>query len=121
MLAVLWTRAPEAALSHETALDVDAISDIVADTIHLTVANRRRRRRLGGGRHEVHRQDLDAGQIGWWEQVPTVTAATAIVRCIECGTPTHLLRKALERGRGQGRITGPEREDLAARLAARDE
>ena len=121
MLAVLWTRAPEAALSHETALDVYAISDIIADTIHVTVAKRRRLRRVGGERYEVHYQDLDAGQIGWWEQVPTVTAATAIAQCIEYGTPTYLLRQALQRGRDQGRITGAEREDLAARLAARDE
>jgi predicted transcriptional regulator of viral defense system len=120
MLAVLWTRAPEAALSHETALDVYAISDIIADKIHVTVGKHRRLRRVGGERYEVHYADLGARQIGWWEEVPTVTVATAIAQCIEDGTPTYLLRQALERGREHGRITGAERDDLAARLAARD-
>lgn len=120
MLAVLWTRAPEAALSHETALDVYAISDIIADKIHVTVAKHRRLRRAGGEGYEVHYQDLDTRQIGWWEEVPTVTAATAVAQCIQYGTPTYLLRQALERGRDHGRITEAERDELAARLAARD-
>lgn len=37
MLAVLWTRVPEAALSHETALDAYSISDINPNRIHITV------------------------------------------------------------------------------------
>ena len=121
MFAVLWTRASEAALSHETALDVYAISDIIADRIHVTVGQRRRLRRAGGELYEVHYQDLDAGQIGWWQEIPTVTPATAIAQCLTYGTPTYLLRQAIERGHAQGYLKETERDELAAALGARHE
>lgn len=120
MLAVLWTRAPEAALSHETALDVYEISDVNPNIYHVTVGKQRRLRREDGRRYKVHYEDLSPKQIGWWDEVPTVTPATAIAQCISYGTPTYILRQALERGRRQGRITGPEHDDLAVRLEARD-
>lgn len=119
MLAVLWTRAPEAALSHETALDRYAISDVNPSVIHVTVGRQRRLRRADADGYAIHYGDLDAGQLGWWQEVPTVTAATAIAQCIDFGTPTYLLRQALERGHGQGRITTAERDQLTARLEAR--
>ena len=80
----------------------------------------RRLRREDGRRYEVYYEDLSPNQIGWWEEVPTVTPATAIAQCISHGTPTYILRQALERARQQGRITGPEHDDLAARLEVRD-
>ena len=60
MVAVLWTRAPEACLSHETALDAYGISDVNPNLIHVTVAAGRRLRRAGGEDYEVHHQDLDS-------------------------------------------------------------
>lgn len=119
MLAVLWTRAPEAALSHETALDVYRISDINPNVIHVTVGKHRRLRRSDGQGYEVHYEDLDPAQLGWWQEVPTVTAATAIAQCIADGTPTYLLRQALQNGHEQGRLTTAERDALTARLDAR--
>ena len=47
-LAVLWTGAPEACLSHETALSAWDVSDVNPDRIHLTVNRNRRLRRAGG-------------------------------------------------------------------------
>lgn len=88
MLAVLWTRVPEAALSHETALDAYAISDVNPNRIHLTVAKQRRFRRTGGEDYVVHYEDLAPAQVGWWQEIPTVTAVTAIEQCLAHGTPT---------------------------------
>lgn len=119
MLAVLWTRAPEACLSHETALDAYGISDINPDRIHVTVGARRRLRRAGGEDYMIHHEDLQPVQIGWWQEIPTVTPATAIAQCIAYGTPTYLLRQALERGHAQGYLTTAERDDLAAALEVR--
>lgn len=119
-LAVLWTRVPKAALSHETALDVYGISDVNPNEIHVTVGKNRRLRRSDGQRYVVHYEDLTPAQIGWWQEVPTVTAATAIAQCITFGTPTYLLRQALENGQAQGRITTREHLDLAARLEVRN-
>ena len=84
-LAVLWTGAPEACLSHETALDAYEISDVNPNRYHVTVGRRRRLRRAGGKQVVVHHQDLAPSQVGWWEEVPTVTPATAIAQCIDYG------------------------------------
>lgn len=121
MLAVLWARVPEAALSHETALDAYGISDVNPGRIHLTVGRRRRFRRSDAGAYSVHYHDLAPGQIGWWQEIPTVTPATAIAQCIASDTPTYLLGQSLERGRAQGYLKATEREELAEALEARHE
>lgn len=117
MLAVLWTRAPEAALSHESALDVYELSDINPDVIHVTVGRHRRLRRQGGSDYEIHYDDLEPHQVGWWQEVPTVTAATAIEQCIAYGTPAYLLRQAIDCGYQQGRLSTPDRDRLRGSLA----
>lgn len=121
MLAVLWTRAPEACLSHETALDAYGISDVNPSRIHVTVAKARRLRRVGGEDYVIHHEDLAPAQIGWWQEIPTVTPATAIAQCIAFGTPTYLLRQAIERGHVQGYLTTADRDELTRALEARHE
>ncbi len=119
MVAVLWTRAPEACLSHETALDAYEISDVNPNVIHVTIrAGRRLRRGVVEG-YEIHHQDLAPAQIGWWQEIPTVTPVTAVEQCLAYGTPTYLLRQALERGHRQGYLTTADRERLEADLEAR--
>lgn len=119
-LAVLWTGVENAALSHETALSLYELSDVNPDRIHVTVPTHRRIRRSGAQGIEVHHQDLEPRQIGWFEQIPTVKPATAIEQCIESGTPTYLLRQALHGARESGRITADEGERLGRRLEDRD-
>lgn len=121
MLAVLWTRTPETCLSHETALDAYGISDVYPNRIHVTVAKARRLRRAGGEDYVIHHEDLAPAQIGWWQEIPTVTPATAIAQCIDFGTPTYLLRQAIERGHAQGYLTTANRDELTRALEARHE
>jgi len=97
-LAVLWAGAEEACLSHETALAAWAVSDVNPERIHLTVARDRRLRRSGGERYVVHRRDLDPDQRTWWEGIPITDLPTTIEDCIRFGTPTYLVRQAIERG-----------------------
>lgn len=120
MLAALWTRVPEAAISHETALDVYGISDINPNRIHVTIGKRRRLRRAGGDDYFIHYQDLDPNQIGWWQEIPTVTPATAIAQCLDFGTPTYLLRQAINDGHAQGYLRSTEREQLTEALENRN-
>lgn len=91
-LAVLWAGAPEACLSHDTALAAWDISDINPDRIHLTVARRRRVRRAGGELYVLHHDDLDASQVTWWQGIPTTNVPTGIAQCITSGVPTYLIR-----------------------------
>ena len=117
--AVLWSGFPETCLSHETALDAWDISDINPNDIHITVGRKRRIVRAVPKFYVIHRQDLTPKQITWWEGIPTVTADTAVEQCIETGTPTYLIRQALERSAPTGLIPKPERDRLAKLLEAR--
>lgn len=119
-LAVLWTGVENAALSHETALSLYELSDVNPDRVHVTVPRHRRIRRSGAQGIEVHYQDLEPRQIGWFEQIPTVKPATAIEQCIDTGIPTYLLRQALTDARRTGHITANEGERLTRRLEDRD-
>lgn len=98
MLAVLWTGAPETVLSHETALDLYDICDINPTTIHLTVSSKRRISREGGEAYSLHKENLKPNQTTWWEGLPIVTLSTAIEQSYKDGTPTYLLRQAIENG-----------------------
>lgn len=120
MLAVLWTGAEEACLSHDSALAAYAVCDINPNRIHVTVAARRRIRRAGGEQYAVHYQDLLGDQVGWWQQIPTVTLPTAISQCIGTGVPTYLLVQALENAAKTGALVSAGRTRLAAELSARD-
>jgi predicted transcriptional regulator of viral defense system len=121
MLAVLWTGADEACLSHDTALDAYEVCDINPDRIHLTVHPGRRIRRAHGEGYVVHHEALSPDQIGWWERVPTVTLPTAIDQCIRSGVPTYLLRQAITAGAGQGVLRPEVRARLKNDLEARDD
>jgi len=50
-----------------------------------------------------------------------VTPATAIAQCLAFGTPTYLLRQAIERGHAQGYLKVAERDELTRVLEARHE
>lgn len=119
MLAVLWTRVPEAVLSHETALDAYGISDVNPNRIHVTVGKQRRLRREDGDEYVIHYEDLAPEDVGWWQEIPSVTPAAAIAQCLAYGTPTYLLRQAIERGHGQGHLKATERDALTKTLEAR--
>jgi len=117
-LAVLWAATPEAALSHETALAIRGYGDINPDRIHLTVAAHRRIRRTPAGPYQVHYQDLDADELGWWSGVRAVTPATAVRQCLATGTPAYLLRQAIDEARRDGGLTPAEADALTPLLTA---
>lgn len=119
MQAVLWTGDPRGCLSHDTALAAYEVSDINPGRVHLTVPRNRRIRRSGGDLYTVHHEDLADDEIGWWDEIPTVTLAAAIRQCIDSGVPTYLLRQALERGSAAGRLRAGDAQALTARLDGR--
>ncbi len=85
-------------------------------TDFVTGGKDRRFRRASGDDYVVHYQDLTPEQVGWWQEIPTVTPATAIEQCLVYGTPTYLLRQAIARGYEQGYLKTAER-DSGNRLA----
>lgn len=119
-LAVLWTGAAEACLSHETALAAWDVSDVNPDRIHLTVNRSRRLRRAGGEHYVIHHRDLDPSQRTWWEDIPITTLPTTIADCIETGTPTYLIRQAIDRAGRTSLLPAAHRDRLNQLLEERD-
>jgi predicted transcriptional regulator of viral defense system len=120
MLAILWTGADEACLSHETALANYDVCDINPGRVHLTVPTRYRIRRRGGDLYSVHYENLPPGEIGWWEQIPMVTLPTAVRQCIQAGVPTYLIRQALENAKKTGALDSQRVRELSVALRSRD-
>ncbi len=108
-VALLRTGDADAALSHETALAIHDISDVNPSRYHVTVPRAHRIRRTDNDRYVIHVQRLAAREVTWWQQMPIVTPATAIEQCLAYGTPTYLLRQALDRGTRTGAVP---RDDL---------
>lgn len=119
-LAVLWAGAPEACLSHDTAMDAWGITDINPDRIHVSVARGRRLRRAGGERYVIHYEDLVPHQVTWWQGIRIVTMPTAIAQGIASGVPTYVIRQALDRGGRTSVLPEPEHQKLTAQLEVRD-
>jgi len=97
------------------------VTDLLPNRIHVTVPVGRRIRRAGGEAYCVHRQDSLRISWGWWEQIATVTLPTAIVQCIQWGTPTYLIRQAIDQGARNGALLAEEAGALTMRLEARSE
>jgi len=119
-LAVLWTGAPEACLSHETALAAWEISDINPNEIHVNVIKHRRLRRSGGQNYIIHYNDLRPEQVTWFEQIPITNVPTTIEQCIDWGVPTYLVKQALERAGKTSLLPKSEHYRLAKQLEDRD-
>lgn len=119
-LAVLWAGAPEACLSHETAMEVRGLGDVNPSKIHLTVTGRRRIRRAGGELYEIHYETLKPQEVDWWNGVRCVTVPTAIRQCIVGGTPSYLIDQALHQARGTSALKEDEYYRLKRMLSDRD-
>lgn len=118
MLAVLWAGG-RGVLSHDTALELYALSEVNPDKIHLTVPEGYRPRRQGGELYVVHHQNLGRRDVRRHEGVPIVTAGVAIGQCIDSGVASHLLRQALETARARGAVTDAEQAELERRVQQR--
>jgi predicted transcriptional regulator of viral defense system len=121
MEAVLWTRDPTAVLSHDTALDVLELCDVNPDRVHVNVSGRKYpiRRVDPPPALKVHYDDLSEGQRGWWEQIPTVTPATAIEQGVRTGVRPDLITQAITQARGRGMVNMATADRLAADLERR--
>ena len=115
MLAVLWTGAPEALISHESALDLYDVCDVNPKVIDIAVAKGRRISRSGGEGYRIHRIDVAEVDRTWREEVPVVALRLAVEQCLEAGTPTYLVEQAIENGREKGFITAAEAAALNSR------
>lgn len=119
-LALLWTGRDEASLGFETALFAWGVCDVNPGVVHLCVPAACRLRRAGGEAYTVHSVDVPEADVGWWEGMRCVRLAPAIAQCLAWGTPSYLLRQAVENGRARGLLTEAETKVMLERMRERD-
>ena len=113
----------DAALTHETALDLHDLCDINPTLVHVTVAPGTRLRRRLPDWLVVHRGRLEALDVTWHEGLRIATPARAILDGIAAHIGDRFIDQAVAAGRGRG-LLGPadlRRIEIAmarARLAA---
>jgi predicted transcriptional regulator of viral defense system len=108
--ATLWPRGTEAAISHETALDLYGLSDVNPAKIDITVPRAHRPRREVPAHYRLHREDLQDDEVTLYEGIPIVTAGKAIRQARYLGPA--LLRQAIAEGRRGGYLSLAEAERL---------
>lgn len=92
-----------AVISHESALEIHGLSDVIPHTIHLTVPrNRRGYRGIGGVTIHTTKQPIPETDISVREGMRVTSPVRSIVDAAEWGTsPEHVegaVRDALRRG-----------------------
>lgn len=116
--ALLWA-GDGAFLSHDTALAAWDICDINPVTIHVSVPKGRRIQKQGHVNMELHKADVSAGDLKWWDGMRTASPFLAIRQSIERGVSSHIIAQALENGRARGLISKEQAAKLEAELEAR--
>ena len=120
MLAVLWTGAPEACLSHETVLLLKELCDVNPRKIHITVNKGRRFKRDGGQGYQLHFEDLTSDQRTWFMQMPIVKVPIAIEQCIASGLPSYLIEQAIDKAGKTSELPATLRASLEIKLEERN-
>lgn len=106
-LVVFWLWAEKmGCFSHETALALHELSDVLPATTHITVPSswRRRRLRIPDGL-VMHHEDIGDGDRAWLEMVPITAVARTIRDCIDTHLAPDLIRQAIDEARERGLIS----------------
>lgn len=114
----LWSRnrqdIPQGVYSHQTALSIHDLSDVMPTKLHLTVPKRFRRNSEIPGILALHRADLPQAAIEARRGFSVTTPLRSIVDLIvEDSASRDILSQATREGVRRGLITGPELKRIA--------
>lgn len=104
---VLWLWSNRAGvLSHDTALSLHGLSDILPTRAHLTLPTQwaRRRLKLPDGVHAYY-DDLDATDRHWSGVVPITSPARTLQDCLDAHVQPDLLEQAIDEAFHRGLIS----------------
>src|SRR5579863_1964403 len=106
--AWLWTDS-QGVLSHQTALTLHGLSDVLPAQIHLTLPLSWRRRRFRVPRGLVlHHADVSSGERTWVGAVPVTSARRTLNDCAIAGLSPDLLRQGAKQALTRGLVTKAE-------------
>jgi len=117
-LVVLWLWSQQAGVfSHETALALYDLSDVLPGKDHLTVPAgwRKRRFRIPAGLM-LHFADLDQADRASFSAVPVTAPLRTLEDCIETHVAPNLLRQGISQARRRGLIAATDQDRLEAEL-----
>lgn len=104
----LWTDR-RGVFSHETALSLHDLSDVLPRRVHVTLPLSWRRRRLRVPADLVlHHSTVGRREQGWVGALPVTTAERTIRDCIENHVSPELVAQAIAQARARG-LVAPER------------
>jgi len=115
--AWLWTERA-GVVSHQTALSLHGLSDVLPSQIHLTLPSEWRRRRFRVPTDVVlHHADVPAPDRTWVGAVPTTNPRRTLNDCADAALTPELLRQAAQQALHRGLVTraelGPVEQALA--------
>ena len=117
-LASVWLWSDRAGVfSHQTALALHGLSDVLPARAHLTLPAAWKRRRLTVPDDVLlHYADLTDDARSWFGPVPVTTPARALNECADAGLAPDLLRQAAEQALVRGLVTRAELPEVARAL-----
>lgn len=109
-LVVLWLWAEQAGVfSHETALALHDLSDVLPSKVHMTLPSSWRRRRLRVPTGVVlHYADLGNVDLTGFSAVPVTAPRRTLQDCVEANVSSDLVRQAVLQARRRGLISEKE-------------
>jgi predicted transcriptional regulator of viral defense system len=108
-LYVAWLQAgPEAVISHDTALALCELSDLLPGEIHVTVPRSSSRRREG---LRLHTKRLAQEEVTQYEGLPVTTVLRTLIDVAAAGLADEQVRQAIREALRRGLVT---RESLLA-------
>lgn len=117
-LVTAWLWSEQAGvISHQTALSLHDLSDVLPVQVHLTLpaAWRRRRFRVPTG-IVLHHRDVLPEERSWFGPVPATSAKRTLNDCATSGLSPELLRQAAQQALRRGLVTRSELVDVEIAL-----
>ena len=106
-LMVLWLwSGQKGVFSHETALSLHGLSDVLPFRVHLTLPKSWQQRRVKFPEVLVpHFADLPTGDRTWTGSIPVTAPARTVIDCAEAHAPPELVAQAVQEGLERGLFT----------------
>jgi predicted transcriptional regulator of viral defense system len=114
--AWLWSE-QVGVLSHQTALFLRGLSDVLPTQVHLTLPAgwRRRRLRVPAGLM-LHHAELTQEERSWFGPVPATSVRRTLNDCAEDGLSPELLRQAAQQALRRGLVVSAELGEVESAL-----
>src|SRR5688572_12165386 len=114
--AWLWSQ-QAGVISHQTALALHGLSDVLPAQVHLTLPAAWRKRRFRVPPDVVlHHADVAPEDRAWFSAVPITHPRRTLNDCAREGLSPEMLRQAAQQALRRGLVTKPELDDVEAAL-----